>query len=146
MATNDPMTAARFAIIVDGEVSDFTELQGITTEIEVAEYMASSDNDVILKKLPGRTKPPTITLRRGKDSSTMMSAWHDAARQAQLTGEARKSCSLVMYNAAGAAVARYHLNNAWPTKIELAGLRSGTNEVLMESVTITCESLTRMSV
>ncbi len=32
---------------------------------------------------------------------------------------ARESCSLVMYNVDGKPVARYHLEDAWPSKIEI---------------------------
>ena len=144
--TKDPITAARFSIVIDGvEIAAFNELQGITTEIEVTEYMASSDKEVVLKKLPGKQKPPMLTLRRGKDDSMELWTWHEAARRGELTGGARKSCSLVMYSPDGTAVARYHLEDAWPNKIEISGLKAGSSEVLMETVQITCEYIQRIS-
>ena len=45
---------------------------------------------------------------------------------------ARKSCALVMYAADGTAIARYHLESAWPAKIEIAGLKAGASEVLYD--------------
>jgi phage tail-like protein len=59
---------------------------------------------------------------------------------------ARKSCSLIMYNTGGQPVARYHLENAWPAKIEIGALKAGSNEVLRETVTLTCEHIQRVSV
>ena len=59
---------------------------------------------------------------------------------------ARKSCSLVMYNYDGAPVARYHLEHAWPSKLEIGALKAGASEVLMETVTIVCERIQRVSV
>ena len=47
--------------------------------------------------------------------------------------------SLVMYNYDGKPVARYHLENAWPSKMEIGALKAGSTEVLMETVTIVCE-------
>jgi hypothetical protein len=43
-------------------------------------------------------------------------------------------------------VARYHLTEAWPAKIEIGALKAGASEVLMEKVTIVCEFIQRTSV
>jgi phage tail-like protein len=142
---NDALTAARFSIVIDGvEIAQFSELSGIVTEVEPVDFLESSDKEVIFKKLPGKRKPPHITLKRGKNLSTELWSWHEAV----LTGDiavARKSCSLVMYGFNGQAVARYHCENAWPAKLEISALKAGASEVLMETVTIVCESLQRVS-
>jgi hypothetical protein len=46
----------------------------------------------------------------------------------------------------GSPVARYHLENAWPSKLELSGLKAGASEVLLERATVVCEHLQRASV
>lgn len=141
----DALTAARFSITIDGyEIASFSELSGITTEVEPVEFIQSSDKEVILKKLPGKTKPPTIVLRRGKTAGMELWAWHETVLKGQIN-EARKSCSLVMYNYDGAPVARYHLFHAWPSKLEVGALKAGSSEVLMETVTIVCEHIQRVS-
>ena len=142
---NDALTAARFSITIDGyEIASFSELAGITTEVEPVDFMESSDKEVIIKKLPGKRKPPHVTLKRGKNNSMELWAWHEAV----LTGDivaARKSCSLVMYNFDGSPVARYHLEHAWPAKLEIGALKAGASEVLMETVTIVCENIQRVA-
>lgn len=142
---NDALTAARFAIVIDGvEIAQFSELSGITTEVEPVDFLESSDKEIIFKKLPGRRKPPHLVLKRGKNTSIELWSWHEAV----LTGDiaqARKSCSLVMYGFNGQAVARYHLENAWPSKLEVGALKAGASEVLMETVTIVCENIQRVS-
>lgn len=143
---NDAITAARFSITIDGyEIASFSELQGITTEVEPVELMESSDKEVILKKLPGKAKPPTVTLKRGKNSSMELWAWHEAVLMGDIVA-ARKSCSLVMYGTDGKAVARYHLEHAWPSKLEIGALKAGASEVLMETVTLVSERIQRVSV
>lgn len=143
---NDAITAARFSITIDGyEIASFSELQGITTEVEPVELMESSDKEVILKKLPGKAKPPTVTLKRGKNSSMELWAWHEAVLMGDIVA-ARKSCSLVMYGTDGKAVARYHLEHAWPSKLEVGALKAGASEVLMETVTLVSERIQRVSV
>jgi phage tail-like protein len=142
---NDALTAARFSITIDGyEIASFSELSGITTEVEAVDFLESSDKEVVFKKLPGKRKPPTFVLKRGKNSSMELWAWHEAVLAGDIVA-ARKSCSLVMYNFDGKPVARYHMEHAWPNKLEIGALKAGASEVLMETVTIVCESIQRVA-
>jgi phage tail-like protein len=141
----DALTAARFSITIDGyEIASFSELQGITTSVEVVDFVESSDKEIIIKKLPGRKNPPTLVLKRGKNSGMELWGWHEAVLSGNMAA-ARKSCSLVMYNVEGKPVARYHLEHAWPSKIEIGALKAGASEVLMETVTMVCEHIQRVA-
>jgi len=141
----DALTAARFSITIDGsEIATFSELQGITTSVEVVDFIESSDKQIVMKKLPGRANPPTVVLKRGKNNSMELWTWHESVLQGNMAA-ARRSCSLVMYNVDGKPVARYHLEDAWPAKIEIGALKAGASEVLMESVTLTCTHIQRVA-
>jgi len=139
---SDAIAAARFSITIDGvEIAAFSELLGILSEIEIEDIQSSGGT--VLKKLPGKRTPPTITLKRGMTSSMELQAWHDAA----LTGAptSRKNASFVAFDVTGRPVFRYHLTAAWPSKLEIGGLKAGATEVLMETVTIVCENLQRVA-
>jgi len=71
-------------------------------------------------------------------------AWHEAVRVGTM-GAARRSCTLTMFNAEGKPVAKYWLEKAWPTKMDLAGLKAGASEALIETVTSTCEYIKRVT-
>jgi hypothetical protein len=117
-STNDALTAARFSITVDGvQIARFSEFQ-IASE--------------------GR-----VVLRRGTDTSLGVFAWHQTVVEGQIS--AAKDASVVMYGADGKPVARYHLENAWPSKLEIAELKAGTSEVSYETVTLVCDHLQRIS-
>jgi len=112
-------TAARFSLTIDG--------------VEIAQFADAPDLDQAaapLKKLPGKRKPPTLTLKRGKNNSMELLAWH-----------APRDATLVMYDVDGTPVARYHLEEAWPSKLELGALAAGTSAVAIDSVTLVCESI-----
>ena len=144
-ATPEAITASRFSITIDGyEIAAFSELQGITTQVDVVDFLQSSDKEVMLTKLPAKRTPPTVILKRGKNNSMELWSWHEAVLAGDMAA-ARKSCSLVMYNTDGKPVARYHMENAWPAKIEIGGLKAGASEVLMESVTVVCEHIQRVA-
>jgi phage tail-like protein len=145
MAGTEAITASRFSITIDGyEIAAFSELQGIQTQVDVVDFLQSSDKEVMLSKLPGKRTPPTVILKRGKNDSMELWSWHEAVLAGDMAA-ARKSCSLVMYNTDGKPVARYHMENAWPAKIEIGGLKAGASEVLMESVTVVCEHIQRVA-
>ena len=60
------ITANRLSLTVDGdEIASFAELSGIVTEVEPQDYLEQSNTEVMYRKLPGKLKPPTVTLKRG---------------------------------------------------------------------------------
>jgi hypothetical protein len=72
-----------------------------------------------------------------------MAAWHELVILGDIVA-ARKSCSLTMFNAKGDPVARYHLTDAWPQKIDIGV--SEPSGILTETVTMTCDFIQRVSV
>jgi len=93
---------------------------------------------------PGKLKPPTVTLKRGKNGSMELWAWHESVRKGAMDA-ARRSCSLIMYNAAGTPVAKYWLEKAWPSKLEISAMKAGASEVMYETVTLVCEHMQRVA-
>jgi phage tail-like protein len=126
-----PIAASRFGISIDGvQIATFSELQGITSAVTPVGTST------------GRAM--TVVLRRPVGSGMEMNAWHELVILGDVAA-ARKSASLVMYDIKGDPVVRYHLTDAWPSKIEVGSLKSGNSEVLMETVTLTCEFIQRVS-
>jgi phage tail-like protein len=71
-----------------------------------------------------------------------MWAWHEAAldRVAE-----RRDAALVAFSASGEPVMRFALTAAWPSKIEISGLKAGASEILIETVTIVATRIQRIS-
>ena len=134
---------ARYSLTVDGfEIASFSQLGGISSGYEPAELEVKSGRTPTLT-VPGTRKPPKIVLTRGKTNDITLWAWHE---QALLSGaDAWKDAQLVMYDIEGKPVARYHLEQAWPAKVEIGALKAGASEVLMETVTIVCEHIQRVA-
>ena len=127
-------------ITVDGvEIAQFSDLIDITSEATPPDLTGR-----ILTKLPGRSKPPTVTLSRGMTQDLGVSAWHQSVVEGQ-PATARRNAGLVMYDTAGKPVARYHLENAWPSVLTVTSLKAGASEVLMETVTLVCDRLDRVA-
>ena len=134
--TADALTAVRFSLTVDGvEIAAFPHLREITSAVR--------------PETPGDPQSPPVStglaiLSRPQGRSPELWAWHEAV----LLGNpgARRDATLIAWNANGQAIARYRLENAWPAKIEIGSLKAQASEVLIESVTIVCERIQRVSV
>ncbi len=142
-APSSTITGTRFSITIDGyEIASFSELAGIVAEVEPSEYWETNGESVPVNRLPGKIKPPQITLKRGLNSNLELWAWHEAVRTGQI-GAARRSCSLTIFNKSGQPVGKYWLEKAWPNKIDLSS--AGAGEALLETVVLTCEYIQRVA-
>jgi phage tail-like protein len=102
---DSPVAASRFGISVDGvQIGVFSQL---TSEAGTG---------------PGGVQ--FITLAGGQTQGNEMSAWHELVLLGDVAA-ARKNATIVMYNGSGRPVKTYHLVNAWPSKISIAGTRGG---------------------
>ena len=140
----DTTEAIRFTISVDGnDVVSFAELVGVDVETPSSGYWETDERGGGVRRIPGRTKPPTLTLRQALDGSTALWARHEEVRQG-LMSAARRSATLTMFNADRQPLARYWLENAWPSRIELAGMQAGANEARITTATFVCEAIWRL--
>ena len=141
----DALTAARFELTVDGHsLAVFSELVGISSAVDIEDVRLDTKRKHRLKKLPGKRTPPTVTLKRGMTRNIELAAWHELVILGDVA--ARKNVTLTMYDTTGDPVVRYHLTNAWPSKLEIGALKAGASSVLMETVTLVAEFMQRVSV
>jgi phage tail-like protein len=134
------ISAARFVISIDSVEVTFSELTGIKSEVEAVEYIsADATGNILHTKQFGKTKPPNVTLKRAVDDSTKIWAWHQAVLAGDLT--AARTCALKLQDASGKTLISYILENAWPCKVDIAGLKAGASEVVMETVEIVCDAI-----
>ena len=141
---SDALASYLFAIEIDSiEIAQFTEISGLASEVDVIELKENTrDGKLVIHKSPGAMKPPTITLKRAKNSSKALWDWHEAMVQGKVS-ESRKNGSVILKSYDGSEVCRYNFTNAWISKISTGTLKAGANEVLMEEASLVCESFTR---
>lgn len=135
--------ARNFALDVDGlGVIGFTEISGMTSEVEVAEVKQNKDGKFVLDKVAGSAKPPTLTIKRPKDASMALWNWHQLALQGKMK-DARKNGSITLSDTDLGKVAQYTFQNAWCSKLTTSSLGAGKNEVVMEEATIVMTTFER---
>ena len=136
----DPYTNFRFLVEIEGVTqAGFAECDGLTSEVEVIEYREGGDVSSV-RKIPGLTKYSNITLKRGLTNSRDLYDWHLSAVRGSVE---RKNGSIIVLDDGGQEAVRWNFSNGWPSKYEGPSLCAKGNNVAIETLTITIESLVR---
>lgn len=135
---NDPYSAFNFIVEIDGVVvGGFAEVGGLTTETDIVEYR-NGDEDITVRKLPGKAKYTQISCKRGYTDSRELWEW----RRLVITGRTeRKSGTIQLLNEAREPALKWNFREGWPSKWEGPALNAKNNEVAIETLEIAHEGL-----
>jgi phage tail-like protein len=135
---NDPYSAFNFIVEIDGViVGGFSEVGGLTTETDIIEYR-NGDEDITVRKLPGKAKYTQITLKRGYTDSKELWEW----RKKVIAGKTeRKSGTIQLLNEAREPALKWNFRQGWPSKWEGPPLNAKNNDTAIESMEIAHEGL-----
>jgi hypothetical protein len=121
LAQRDVSAAAYISLQVDGrEIARFTAMSETVTR-----------------------SGPTMTLTRDRTPAPALEAW--IAEAGENPTAARKSGSLVMYDAENKPVARYELDSAWLSGVDAGSSRAAGRTTPTQTVTISYERMQRIA-
>ena len=86
---------------------------------------------------------PTVTLARIQNGEGGLFAWHETV-VASGVAAARKDCTVTVFDASGHTVARYALDLAWPSKVNLGPLQVAGADGWGETAILICEHVRRV--
>ncbi len=112
-------------------VGYYTEVSGLTAEIEVMTYNEGGRNDSV-HKLPTRMKHPNLVLKRGVTTVKDLEAWLEDS----FMGPTRKEITLTMYNQRLEKIRTWSFKNAYPVKWTGPSFNSGQNALATEALEI----------
>jgi phage tail-like protein len=143
MIGEDPLAVYAFHVEVDSiPIAQFKEVEGLTISVGVIEHRANKLlGQPVIKKLAGATKVDDIILRRGKVNDQVFWDWIKDVQEGHID-KARKTGSVVLFDYGHGEVTRFNFEAGWPSKVEIGKLQAGSDQVLLETVTITHEHLT----
>ncbi|MBK8454770.1 MAG: phage tail protein [Thiofilum sp.] len=141
MATRkDPYKNFRFLIEIDGIVqAGFSDCSGFGSNVEVVEYREGGDPNYV-RKLPGKTSYPDITLKWGITDSRELYDWHALALDGSVE---RRNGSIVLLDDRGQEAVRWNFFGAWPSKYDAPDFSAKGNDVAVDSLTLSCERVIR---
>ena len=121
-----------------GDELGFSEVEGLSGEIEVIEYREGADRVNTARKLPGLAKYSNVTLKRGVTGRTDLFEWWKSVRDGQTQ---RRNVTITLLDEQRQPVVRWLLRSAWPVKIEGPSLNATGNEVAIETLELAHEGL-----
>jgi phage tail-like protein len=135
----DPFRTFNFRLEVDGlEVAAFSEVSGLQSEGEVADYRTGMDMPLTTRKLIGLRKYGPITLKRGMVQDSTLWDWY---RNIANGDPDRRNGSVILMDEQRNDVLRWNFESAWPNKISASEFKASGNDIAVESVELVIENL-----
>ncbi len=144
---SDPLVGFQFALETQGMVTGyFSEVGGVGSENEIIEHkVVDEQGHEYVQKIPGRLKWGDVTLKRGISDNLQIWEWRKLVEEGKMK-DARKNCSIKMYDRDYKLAARWDFIAAWPSKVTGPTVKSDSNEYGIEEVVLVHEGLKRVKV
>jgi len=124
----------------DSVLGGFSDVSGIGTEINIAEYRNGNEKENHVRKIPGTHKVSDVTLKRGIVSSKDFWDW---IREVQREGPGKqRDVSITLRDEAGNNVQTWQLRGVVPSKYTGPTLAAkGGGDVAMEELVLAAEAM-----
>ena len=135
-----PLPVFHFQVEWGGTTIGFSEVSGLSIEVQAIEYRDGASPQYSVIKMPGIPKYSNITLKRGVVAAdNEFYAWLNTTK---LNTVERRDLIISLLNEEHAPVMSWKVVNAFPVKVEGPGLKSTGNEVAIETLELAHEGLT----
>lgn len=125
-----------FSLEIDGvTLAYFTGCSGLSVEFEPITFKQGDGSQIVERKRPGRPKYGEVVMKRGLTQSTDLYDWFDEVVKAA-GNTPYKTASIVIFGRDAKEVARFNLEQCWPSKLSVSDLTSGSDDVMIEEVTM----------
>jgi phage tail-like protein len=140
MAINYPVPVFHFELQWGGTRVGFTEVSGLSIELQTIDYREGSSLEYQVTKMPGIPQYSNITLKRGIFKGD--NEFYNWLNTVKLNSIERRSLTITLLNEEHAPVVSWKVKDAFPVKVEGPSLNSTGNEVAIESIELAHEGLT----
>jgi phage tail-like protein len=140
MATTYPVSVFHFQVEWGGTRIGFTEVSGLTVELQNIDYREGSSLEYQVTKMPGIPQYSNITLKRGMfRGDNEFFQWLNTVA---LNSIERRDLTITLLNEEHEPVVSWKVKSAYPCKVDGPSLNSTSNEVAVESIELCHEGLT----
>lgn len=136
-----PLPVFHFTVQWGGTRVGFTEVSGLTQEVQPIEYRDGAMREYSSIKMPGLAKYANIVLKRGIiETDNDFANWLSTVRLNQVE---RRDLVISLLNEEHDPVMVWEVHHAFPVKVEGPALKSTGNEVAIESIELANEGIQR---
>lgn len=139
MAVAYPVSVFHFQVEWGGTRIGFTEVSGLTIELQTIDYREGSSLEYHVSKMPGIPQYSNITLKRGVfKADNEFFQWLNTVKKNNIE---RRDLTISLLNEEHEPVMVWKVKEAFPCKVEGPTLNSTGNEVAIETVELCHEGL-----
>ncbi|RDE24678.1 phage tail protein [Motiliproteus coralliicola] len=139
MAELYPLPVFHFVVQWGGTRVGFSEVSGLTQEVQPIEYRDGALPEYSTIKMPGLKKYSNVTLKRGIIAGD--NEFFNWLNTVKLNTVERRDLVISLLNEEHEPVMNWKIHNAFPVKVEGPSLKASGNEVAIESVELAHEGL-----
>jgi phage tail-like protein len=138
-----PLTGLHFEVRWDGEEQpmSFSEVSGLTLEVESIEYRGGADVSLGPSMVPGKHKTGKVAFKRGVMTQANGNRLYEWYATAQTNTVERRSVTVTLLNERREPAMTWKLFQAWITKLEAPAMKANGNEIAIESVELVVEKI-----
>lgn len=135
-----PASNFHFKVEWKGKNVGFSEVSGLTQEVQTIEYRDGNSPIYSSITMPGQVKLSHITLKRGiAKSDNDFFKWLNATK---MNNPERRDITISLLNEKHEAIVTWKARNAFPVKVDGGSLNAKGNEVAIETIEIAHEGVT----
>lgn len=134
---DDPFTSFNFIVDIQGMRAGFSEIGGLSTETDIIEYREGNE-DITVRKVPGKRKYANISLKRGFTQSKDLWEW----RKKVIEGKTQRlPGTITMLDEGRQPVLVWRFFEGWPSKWAGPAFNAKNNDIAIEELEIAVEGL-----
>lgn len=140
-----PLPVYNYRVEIDGTTVACSEVSGLSIGYETTTYKESrvtpgTGPRVVL--MPAQATTPTLTIKKGLVKATSVAVLFKWINTVKLNKVDKKTIHVRLYDDRGAAVISWEVKGAWPTKLDAPSFDASSNDVAIESMELTADSVT----
>jgi phage tail-like protein len=135
----DPYRGFNFRVEIDNaQVAGFREASGLSFTTDSVDYREGTDVPLHVRKLTGLRKYANISLKRGITQDKALWDWYKNVVNGV---EDRRGGAIILQDEQHQPVLRWNFENGWISKWEGPAVNATGNDVALETIEITVESV-----
>lgn len=139
MAVAYPVSVFHFQVEWGGTRIGFTEVSGLTIELQTIDYREGNSLEYHVAKMPGIPQYSNISLKRGVFAAdNEFFQWLNTVKKNKID---RRDLTISLLNEEHEPIMVWKVKEAWPCKVEGPTLNSTGNEVAIETIELCHEGL-----
>ena len=139
LMSNYPLSTNHFRVEWGGTSIGFTEVSGLSIEVDLINYRLGSSPEYSNTKMPGQIKHNNIVLKRGITIGD--NEFYQWLNTISLNKIERRDITISLLNEEHVPVVVWKVKNAFPVKIDWSDLKANANEPAIETMEIAHEGI-----